>query len=163
MKGSPALVLAASMALAFPPLAQAAHRIDVTDCYSGTAASFHTAKDVLPVFTWAQNGILSSHTEAKLLENAVVHCAGIQRGLGPKRTGYGICKIVDHDGDMIIAEIPYTGVTYDMKFIDGSGKWKGIKGSLHSVRTVRSKPGKGAVPGTYQGCRREKGTFELPG
>ena len=162
MKRSLALVVASSMALALPLQSQAAQRLDVTDCYSGTAASFHTSKGVMPVFTWTQNGILASHTKAKLLENAVVHCAGIQRGLGPKRTGYGICKIVDDDGDMIIAEIPYSGFTYDMKFIEGSGKWKGVKGSLHSERTVRSKAGKGAMPGTYQGCRRERGTIELP-
>ncbi len=162
MKRSLALVLAAPIALALPPPSQAAEQLDVTDCYSGTAVSFHNSKDVMPAFSWAQNGILTSHTQSKLLENAVVHCAGVQRGLGPERTGYGLCKIVDDDGDMIIAEIPYSGFTYDMKFIEGSGKWKGVKGSLHSERTVRSKAGKGAMPGTYQGCRREKGTVELP-
>jgi hypothetical protein len=97
-----------------------------------------------------------------MLENAVVHCEGVQRGLGPERTGYGLCKIVDDDGDMIIADIPYSGFTYEVKFIEGTGKWKGLKGSLRSERTVRSRDGRGAMPGTYQGCRREKGTFELP-
>ena len=62
---------------------------------------------------------------------------------------------------MIIAEIPYSGFTHDVKFLEGTGKWKGIKGALRSERTVRSKPSKGAMPGTYQGCRREKGTYEL--
>lgn len=162
MKRSLAFVLAALITLALAPASQAAEQLDVTDCYSGTAVSFHTSKSVMPVFSWAQNGILTSHTQNKLLENAVEHCEGVQRGLGSERTGYGLCKIVDDDGDMIIAEIPYSGLTYDVKFIEGSGKWKGLKGSLHSVLTVRSKGGKGAMPGTYQGCRREKGTFELP-
>ena len=161
MKRSWTFVLSAPIALALPLSSQAAEQLDVTDCYSGTVVSFHTSKDVMPVFSWAQNGILTSHTQNKLLENAVVHCEGVQRGLGSERTGYGICKIADDDGDMIIAEIPYSDVTYDMKFIAGSGKWKGVKGSLHSKRTVRSKAGKGAMPGTYQGCRREKGSFEL--
>jgi hypothetical protein len=65
------------------------------------------------------------------------------------------------DGDMIIGDIPYSGFSYDVKFVEGTGKWKGIKGGLRSERFVPSKPGKGAMPGTYQGCRREKGSFEL--
>src|SRR5262249_18101906 len=144
-----------------PSPAASAEQLDVTVCYSGTSTVFHTSKDVAPVFSWAQNGIMASHTPNKLLEDAVVHCEGVQRGAGPERTGYGLCKIVDDDGDMIIADIPYSGFTYDVKFIEGTGKWKGVKGSLRSERTVRSKEGKGAMPGTYQGCRREKGTFEL--
>jgi len=61
----------------------------------------------------------------------------------------GICKIMDDDGDVIIAEIPYVGFNYDVKFLSGNGKWKRVKGSLHSEGLVRSKPGKGAMPGTY--------------
>ena len=34
--------------------------------------------------------------------------------------------------------------------------------SLKSTRFVRSQDGKGAMPGTYQGCRLEKGQFEVP-
>ncbi len=103
-----------------------------------------------------------SHSQSKLLDSAVVHCEGVEHGFGASRTGYGLCKITDNDGDVIIADIPYTGFDYDVKFLAGTGKWKGLKGSLHSERLVRSKPGKGAMPGTYQGCRREQGTFELP-
>lgn len=56
---------------------------------------------------------------------------------------------MDDDGDVIIAEIPYVGFNYDVKFLSGNGKWKRVKGSLHSEGLVRSKPGKGAMPGTY--------------
>jgi hypothetical protein len=145
-----------------PSLSCAAEQLDITVCYSGTGTVFHQSKEVMPAMSWTQNGIIMSHSPSKLLNNAVVHCEGVQRGLGSERTGYGLCKIVDDDGDMIIADIPYSGFTYDVKFLDGTGKWKGIKGSLHSEQTVRSKDGKGAMPGTYQGCRREKGSFELP-
>jgi hypothetical protein len=105
--------------------------------------------------------IISVNTGDKKLNSAVTHCEGVQRGLEEERIGYGLCKIVDDDGDAITAEIPYTGFDYEVKFLEGTGKWKGIKGSLHSVRTVRSKASKGAMPGTYQGCRMEKGTFDL--
>lgn len=164
MKGSLLAIVSAFVAfIAFglPSVSHAAEQLDVTHCYSGTATIFHTSKDVMPALSWAQNGIITSHSSGKMLENAVVHCEGVQRGLGPERTGYGLCKIVDDDGDMIIADIPYSGFIYDVKFIEGTGKWKGIKGALHSERTVRSKDGKGAMPGTYQGCRREKGAFDL--
>ena len=111
--------------------------------------------------SWTQNGIFTSHSPSKLLNNAVVHCEGVEHGFGAERVGYGVCKIMDDDGDVIVADIPYSGFDYDVKFLSGTGKWKGVKGSLHSERLVRSKPGKGAMPGTYQGCRREQGTFEL--
>ena len=143
-----------------PSSSRAAEQLDITVCYSGTGTNFHESKEVMPAASWTQNGIIMSHAPNKMLDNAVVHCEGVQRGTGPERTGYALCKIVD-GGDMIIAEIPYSGFTYDVKFLEGTGKWTGIKGALRSERTVRSEPGKGAMPGTYQGCRREKGSFEL--
>jgi len=139
----------------------AAEPLDLTFCYSGTGTNFHDSKEAMAVSTWSQNGIIMSHTPNKILDSAVVHCEGVQRGAGPERYGHGFCKIVDDDGDMIIGEIPYSGFAYDVKFVEGTGKWKGIKGSLHSERAVLSKTGKAAMPGTYQACRREKGSFEL--
>ena len=154
-------VFAIVTALGVPSSSRAAEQLDITHCYSGVFTLFHDSKEVMSASRWTQDGIISSHAQSKMLDSAVVHCEGVQRGLGPERTGYGLCKIVDDDGDMIIADIPYSGFTYDVKFLEGTGKWKGIKGALRSERTVRSKPGKGAMPGTYQGCRREKGTYEL--
>lgn len=149
-------------AFAVPSSARAAEPLEITHCYSGTFLIFHDNKEVMSAGSWAQNGIIMSHTESKMLNNAVVHCEGVQRGLGPDRSGYGLCKIVDDDGDMIVAETPYSISAYDMRFLDGTGKWKGIKGTLRFERfAVRSKPGKGAMPGTYQGCDRQKGSFEL--
>lgn len=141
--------------------ALAAEQLDLTVCYSGTGTIFNDTKDAMQAVSWTQNGIVTSHSQSKLLDSAVVHCQGVEYGLGAERVGYGLCKIMDNDGDVILADIPYTGFDYDVKFLSGTGKWKGVKGSLHSVRLVRSKPGKGAMPGTYQGCRREQGTVEL--
>ncbi len=164
MKSLPALLVSGFVVLAAfgaPSPSRAAEQLDITQCYSGTFTLFHDSKEVMAASRWTQDGIIMSHTQNKMLDNAVVHCEGVQRGLGPERTGYGLCKIVDDDGDMIIADIPYSGFTYEVKLLEGTGKWKGIKGALRCERTVRSKPFKGAMPGTYQGCRREKGSFEL--
>lgn len=139
----------------------AAEQLDTTHCYSGTGTLINNAKDGMQVASWAQNGIIMSHSPSKLLANAVVHCEGVEHGVGENREGYGLCRIMDDDGDVIVAEIPYKGFVYDVKLLAGTGKWAGVKGSLHSERIVRSKPGKGAMPGTYQGCRREVGSFEL--
>jgi hypothetical protein len=149
------------IAAGIPSPLLAAEQLDVTFCYSGTSPDFHDNKELLPAASFSQNGIMTSNAPNKMLDNAVVHCEGVQRGTGPERSGYGICKIIDSDGDIIIGEFPYTGINYDVKFLDGTGKWKGIKGTLHSERTHVNKPGRAAMPGTYQGCRREKGSFEL--
>jgi hypothetical protein len=158
MKGRLSLAILLS---ALPCWSLAAEQMDITHCYSGTSILFHNSKEIMPLVSWAQNGIISSNTENKKLHNAVSHCEGVQRGMEEERVGYGLCKIVDDEGDAITAEIPYTGFDYEVRFLEGTGKWKGIRGSLRSVRTVRSKTGKGAMPATYQGCRLEKGTFEL--
>ncbi len=153
-------VLAAMLLSAALP-SHAAEEIDITHCYSGNTTIFHESKDVPAALSFVQNGIIMSNAANKLLDSAVVHCEGVQRGLGAQRTGYQLCKIVDKDGDIIIADSPFSGLTGDVKFLEGNGKWKGINGSLRSERIVSSPPGKGAMPGTYQTCRRLKGTFEL--
>ena len=139
-----------------------AEAIEITHCYSGTVVTISQIKDVPPVFSWAQNGIIMSAHPKKLLHNAVVHCEGVQTGAGAARSGYGLCKIVDDDGDAIIAEIPLKGLDYEVKLLHGTGKWKGVTGTLRSTPIVRSQPNKGAMPDTYQTCRREAGQFEVP-
>ncbi len=153
------LVLSMGLAAAMSFHASA-EDLEITHCYSGSGTLFSHGAIVLA--SWTQNGIVMSHHPKQLLHNAVVHCEGIQRGGGVTRTGEGLCRIVDEDGDAIIASIPYTGFDFDVKFLEGTGKWKGITGMLHSTRIARSQDGKGAMPGTYQGCRSERGHFELP-
>lgn len=154
--------LACGILLALPSHAAPPEQLRLTHCYSGVGTGFHNSQDAMQLSSWNQNGIISSDGPAKRLDGAVVRCEGIEHGVGADRVGYGLCKIVDADGDVIVGEIPYKGFAYDVKFLSGSGKWKGITGSLHSERLVRTAPGKGAMPGTYQGCRREEGSFQLP-
>lgn len=136
-----------------------AEDLEVLHCYSGTYKFFSHAPVVL--LTWEQKGILTSSHPRKILDAAVVQCEGIQKGAGPARKGDALCKIIDQDGDAIIASIPYVGFDYDVKFIEGTGKWQGIQGSLRSTRAVRSVDGKNGIPDTYQGCRLERGQFTL--
>lgn len=137
----------------------AAEDLEVVHCYSGTSKFFSHGPIVL--LSWEQRGILTSNHPRKILDAAVVQCEGFQKGAGPARKGEALCKIVDQDGDAIVASIPYAGFDYDVKFIDGTGKWQGVQGSLRSTRTVRSVDGKNGLPDSYQGCRLERGQFSV--
>ncbi len=76
-------------------------------------------------------------------------------------TGLGYHKFMDPDGDFVVLETTRApGETEaNVKFLEGTGKWKGIKGS-GKVRAITS--GKPITAGTIQGCSRFTGTFELP-
>lgn len=144
------------------PPAHAEETIEFTQCLSGTFTLFHQSKEVPLVCSWAESGITMS--DDKRFNNMTIHCEGVQMGIGPKRKGYYLCKATDLDGDMIIYGGPYAapGSGSGAKIELGTGKWKGIKGTFNRKRIVRSKPRKGAMPGTYQGCHKVKVTFELP-
>ncbi len=145
----------------FLPTANAEEPYEFTQCLSGTVTLFHQSKELPFVVSWAETGITMS--DDKRFNNMTIHCEGVQFGVGPKREGYGICKFTDLDGDMMILGGPYAGPGWSgCKFMAGTGKWKGIKGTHDRKRLVRSKPFKGAMPMTYQGCHKVTGTFELP-
>ena len=141
-----------------------AEEIEITHCYSGAFVTFNKTEGTSTLLSWAQNGIIMSAHPRKLLHNAVVHCEGIQIGAGAARSLHGFCRIMDDDGDVILAELPWPhkGIDFDVKFLEGTGKWKGVTGQLHSTPVARSQPNKGAMPDTYQTCRRETGQFEVP-
>jgi hypothetical protein len=143
------------------PPAYAEEPYEFTQCLSGTYTLFYQSKQVQPALSWAETGITMS--DDKRFNNMTIHCEGVQFGLGPKRIGWGLCKSTDLDGDMIIygGEYGPRGTSFG-KFLGGTGKWKGIKGTNLRKRLVRSKPRKGAMPGTYQGCHKVTGTFQLP-
>ena len=70
-------------------------------------------------------------------------------------------KFMDPDGDFVLLEITFApGETEgNFKFLQGTGKWEGIKGSGKGKVITRGKP---ITPGTAQVCSRWTGTFELP-
>jgi hypothetical protein len=111
------------------------------------------SKGIMPALVWEDSGIIMSNSANKMLNGAVINEAGVQRGLGPERTGYGLLKIMDNDGDTIIVGGPYTGFSGTWDLLEGTGKWKGVKGSLQSERTLANEPSRPAKPGTYQSCR----------
>ena len=147
--------------LMFLPPAQAEETTEFTQCLSGTFTLFHSSKELPFAGSWAESGITMS--DDKRFNNVTIHCEGVQFGLGQGRRGYGLCKATDIDGDMILYGGPYDDPNSSyLEIMAGTGKWKGIKGTTLRRRLVRSKPGLGAMPGTYQGCHNVKLTIELP-
>src|SRR3954447_18726428 len=87
--------------------ASQAEDIEITHCYSGVYSAFNRTEGTSMLGSWSQNGIIMSAHPKKLLQNAVVHCEGIQIGAAAARSLHAFCRILDEDGDVIIAELPW--------------------------------------------------------
>jgi len=76
-------------------------------------------------------------------------------------SGFTYSKLMDPDGGFVIVEVPVAPgeMESNFKFLQGTGKWKGIKGGGKVRTIIRGKP---ITPGTFQQCTRWTGTFELP-
>ena len=121
------LIFATVAALALPS-AGGAEEFEAVNCYAGTATTFHGNQELKPLATFTLNGIIRS--SYKPLDNAATHCEGIDRA----GEGYGFCKVVDGDGDIIVYGGPYAGSKYPLTLREGTGKWKGITGAIDSER-----------------------------
>jgi len=143
----------------FLPAAYAGEEFECIQCFSGTYITFHGSKELMPLARGEDSGIMISKSENKFLDNATHYLEWMQRGFGEKREGYALGKIVDPDGDIIVVGCAYKGMGMEAKFLQGTGKYKGIKGGYKAQKLAESKS---VMPGTYQYCRKIKGTFELP-
>ena len=103
-------------------------------------------------------GIIFSHHENKVFDNCTFQVVVIYKIVDGKRRSDSYWKIMDPDGDIIIAEVVVIGPEKTMKFMHGTGKWKGIKGEAKGKTTAAGRP---AAPETMQACSRYIGTFEL--
>jgi hypothetical protein len=104
-------------------------------------------------------GIFFSNHANKVFDNCTFQVVQIARIFEGKRRSDSYWKIMDPDGDVVIAEVLVVGAEKTMTFLHGTGKWKGIKGGAKGKTTAAGKP---ATPGTFQACSRYVGTFELP-
>ena len=142
----------------FIPVAQAQTPFDITECISGTTTIVFQSKEIT-ITGIEGKGIIFSHHENKVFDNCTFHVVAIAKTMDGKRRSDSYWKIMDPDGDVIIAELVVLGPEKTMKFLHGTGKWKGIKGEAKGKTTAAGKP---AAPGTFQACSRYVGTFELP-
>ena len=142
----------------FIPVAQAQTPFDITECLAGTSTVVFDSKEIR-IGSTEGKGIIFSHHENKVFDNCTFQVVAIAKTVDGKRRSDSYWKIMDLDGDVIVAEAVVLGPEKTMKFLHGTGKWKGIKGEAKGKTTAI---GKFIAPGTIQSCSRYIGTFELP-
>ncbi len=143
--------------LLFTPIVQSQTPFDVTECGSGVSTVVYQSKET-SIGSIDLKGLIFSHHENKVFNNCTFHVVAIAKTEDGKRRSDSYWKIMDPDGDIIIAEVVVLGPEKTMKFLHGTGKWKGIKGE---AKGKTSAIGKMIEPGTIQSCSRYVGTFEL--
>ena len=139
------------------PIAQAETPYDITSCSSGTITMLYKSKE-LTIFSNDLKGIARSNHENKVFDNCSFNSVQIIQIVNGKMKRSGHTKFMDPDGDYFFVEVS-GGKNATVKFLHGTGKWKGITGTGKFENIARGKP---IMPGTYQGCARNTGTFELP-
>ena len=152
---SAAFVLSLSLII---PVAQAQQNYDITDCGSMTF-TVNSASEELTIITFDFKGITRSNSENKVFDNCTVFYVGVARNMHGKSSAYGYSKYLDPDGDFVVMESIRDGEETHCRFLQGTGKWKGIQGE-GKLRRIAA--GKSIAPGTSQYCTRHMGTFVLP-
>jgi len=140
------------------PVAQAETPFDFTLCSSGPITLLSSTEGV-NYFGVERKGIAMSNHENKVFDNCTSHLVGVGRGPAGNPIGFGYFKLMAPDGDFVIGELTGTQPDLTMKFLQGSGKWKGITGLGKGQSITSDKP---IIPGTAQNCARYKGSFDLP-
>lgn len=134
--------------------------MSVISCRSGTSSMLSASKE-LTVFSYEFKGINIGSDGDKAFENLTHRCMGISRIEGAEYTTTGFCKYLDPDGDFFIVAYDGPGGSNPLpwNFVQGTGKWKGVKGSGTVQAITQGKP---IAEGTFQFCSKITGTYELP-
>lgn len=145
------------------PVANAEEKpMNLISCRSGTVTMLSASKE-LTVYSYELKGIDLGAKGDKTFENFTHRCVGVSaiKGGTGERLTKGYCKYMDPDGDFFIVSwdgsIGKEPLPFDV--IQGTGKWKGIKGSGTVIPITRAKP---IAKGTFQMCIEVTGTYELP-
>ena len=144
----------------FMPNAQAQRQeFEAIQCLVGTLNVVHTSPE-LGISSIDFKGITQSTHESKLFDNWTRHTVLVFRREGNKTSFNGFTKALAPDGEFIIWEFSkdLQGEPI-VKAIDGSGKWKGVKGEYTAKRITKGKP---VAPNSDQYCEKVTGWIELP-
>jgi hypothetical protein len=144
------------------PVAHAETPIDITSCLTGPATVL-TKTQELVIVSVEFKGIIMSNHENKVFDNFISRFVGVSRIMAGQVDARGYSKLTDLDGDYIITETttfgPIGKTTWKWKFLHGTGKWKGITGEADVNPITKRSP---LEEGTWRGCYKITGTFELP-
>ena len=144
----------------FVPVAWAQQQYDITECYSFVLSVLQESQEVR-ILGLDAKGIAQSNHVNNVFDSCTIQTMGIRMDMKGSSVAHGYFKYMDPDGNIFIMEgtMPEGEKAATMKFIYGTGKWKGIKGEGKDQLITR---GKSITPGTAQICFRHTGSFELP-
>lgn len=151
------LILLLAMAI-FIPTVQAQESFESTSCVSGTANVIYMSDEIM-LSSADMKGMVRSDSNSEFLNDVSEWCVGLFSKVGDKISQRGSCKYVYPNGDINLIEWDGEANGGNLKFIFGTGKWEGIKGegTWNIIKRANS-----VAPGTFQNCRKIKGTYELP-
>jgi len=147
----------------FIPFAQAQQSIDITDSVFAKIIVLSESKELL-IMSSEVWGMVASNNENKIFENLTSHCVAIRKFVaGKQMKSLTYTKFMDSDGDFFVVETVGDALEIwpegKWVFLEGTGKWKGIKGGGKAWFTAR---GKAITSDTFHGRVRMTGTFEMP-
>ena len=142
----------------FIPTVKAQESFESTVCASGTDNTIYMSKDII-LTSFDLKGMVRSDSNSEFQNDASEWCVGLFSKIGDKISQSGFCKYTYLNGDMALMEWDGAANGGNFKFINGTGKWEGIKSEGTWNMIQRAKP---ASQGTFQNCRKMKGTYELP-
>ena len=162
MKPTKFFFLAAMLGMvAFSPGVQAgSQELDFTGCRNSEITLLSKSEE-MTVFGLDAKGVDRSNHENKLFDGFSHRCNGTYMIRGDETAGNGFCKYMAPDGDYTLLQWRNSGKQGKgtWEFLEGSGKFKGVKGGGDYQTVLRSKP---ITPGSLQYCIRVTGTLELP-
>jgi len=146
----------------FVPVARAEQPFELTDCWSAKVTMLSQSKE----FTILSTDVLGmTMSENKLFNNLTSNCLCLRCFINGKQKGTCYSKFMDADGDYFITEAIRTGTEVGpgstWKFLEGTGKFRGITGGGKASFTA-SNVKRPIRPGMLQGRLKMTGTFELP-
>ena len=149
------IFLAAVGLFLFPSLGWA-EEFDITCCGS-LNVTILSADQELRITGAEGKGISRSNHPNKIFDGSTWQVVSVSKVIGGTAQWIEYRKYQDMDGDIFYVEI-FGGAEGTLKFLDGTGKYKGITGEAKTTAVVRGKP---IVPGTAQYCGRAIGSFTL--
>jgi hypothetical protein len=150
----------------FIPVVQAQQPFDITDYFYATATFLSTDPE-LTIFHSDVRGVIHDHLESKIFDRMISHCLRSVRISAGKMSSTTYSKFTDSDGDFFITETSAEGISLSaqegtFKFLQGTGKWKGISGGGKGKFIFMTRGKQQITPTTFQGYLKMTGTFELP-
>ena len=144
--------------VALTSFAHAEETYDITNCWSGEVTLLHKSEN-LAIYNFDVKGMSLANGESKIFDGWSFNIIGTGKVEAGKYSSifYGTYK--SPEGDIVVGEGTRSGIEGTWKFIEGSGKWKGISGGGTNKLITKVQPIK---EGTTQSCNVGTGTLELP-